>query len=150
MPEQTIAARLAQLGIVLPEASEPAGKYANFVHINGLVFVSGKGPPGNPKGKLGRDFTTAEGYEFARLAGIEVLAVLQAGLGSLDRVRRVVKVQGFVNADPRFEEPHKVLNGFSDLMLECVRGEGRSCAFGVRGRLAAQQSSDRRGFDFCG
>jgi len=124
MSEQTIAVRLAALNIALPEASEPAAKYANFVIHNGLMFVSGKGPAGNPKGKLGREFTTEEGYLFARQAGIEVLAVVQSALGSLERVKQVVKVQGFVNADPLFEEHHKVLNGFSDLMLDVFEDKG--------------------------
>ncbi|MHA7749276.1 MULTISPECIES: RidA family protein [Paenibacillus] len=64
MTEQTVTSRLAELGIVLPNASEPAAKYANFVKVNGLLFVSGKGPAGNPKGKLGQDYTTEEGYQF--------------------------------------------------------------------------------------
>ncbi|TVY10340.1 RidA family protein [Paenibacillus cremeus] len=120
--EPSAEIRLEQLGVVLPVASEPAAKYANYVISNGLLFVSGKGPAGNPRGKLGKDFTTDEGYQFARQTGIEVLAVVKEALGSLDRVKRVVKVQGFVNADPAFEEPHKVLNGFSDFMLD-VFGE---------------------------
>jgi hypothetical protein len=62
MTEQTVAQRLEALNIVLPNASEPAAKYANFVNVNGLLFVSGKGPSGNPKCKLGKDFTTQEGY----------------------------------------------------------------------------------------
>ncbi|MBD0383806.1 RidA family protein [Paenibacillus sedimenti] len=124
MLEESIELRLEQLGITLPEASEPAAKYANCVIVNGLLFVSGKGPSGKPKGKLGQHFTTDEGYQFARSAGIEVLAVLKDALGSLDKVKRVVKVQGFVNADPAFEEPHKVLNGFSDLMLEVFGEKG--------------------------
>lgn len=121
---QTATERLMALGIVLPEASEPAAKYANFVQVNGLLFVSGKGPAGNPKGKLGKDFTTDEGYRFARLAGIEVLAVLQSALGSLDKVKRVVKIQGFVNASSDYEEHHKVLNGCSDLMLDVFGDKG--------------------------
>jgi enamine deaminase RidA (YjgF/YER057c/UK114 family) len=119
-----IESRLKQLGIILPEASNPAASYANYVIVNGLMFVSGKGPSGNPKGKLGSDYTTIEGYEFARLAGIEVLAVVKAGLGSLDKVKRVVKVQGFVNAEPYFEEHHKVLNGFSELMFDVFESRG--------------------------
>jgi len=102
--------RLVDLGIDLPAASNPAAKYANSVIVNGLMFVSGKGPGGHPRGKLGKEFTTEEGYRFARLAGIEVLAVLKDALGSLDKVKRVVKVQGFVNAEPHFEEHHKVLS----------------------------------------
>jgi enamine deaminase RidA (YjgF/YER057c/UK114 family) len=124
MLEGSIEHRLEQLGIVLPKASEPAAKYANFVISNGLLFVSGKGPTGNPKGKLGLDYTTNEGYHYARLAGIEVLAVLKQAVGSLDHVKRVVKVQGFVNAHSDFEEHHKVLNGFSDLMLEVFGEKG--------------------------
>jgi enamine deaminase RidA (YjgF/YER057c/UK114 family) len=124
MSEQSIETRLTQLGIVLPQASEPAAKYANYVISNGLLFVSGKGPSGKLKGKLGQNFTTEEGYHFARLTGIEVLAVLKEALGSLDLVKRVVKVQGFVNADPAFEEHHKVLNGFSDLMMEVFGEKG--------------------------
>lgn len=120
----SIESRLEQLGIVLPAASEPAAKYANCVIVNGLLFVSGKGPSGHPKGKLGQDFTTEEGYHYARLAGIEVLAVLKDALGSLDLVKRVVKAQGYVNAIPEFEEHHKVLNGFSDFMLEVFGEKG--------------------------
>ncbi|RUS46497.1 RidA family protein [Cohnella sp. AR92] len=141
MTIESIETRLKQLNIALPEASEPAAKYANVVVANGLMFVSGKGPAGSPKGKLGAEFTTQEGYEFARLAGLEVLAVVQSALGSLDRVKRVVKVQGFVNASPEFEEHHKVLNGFSDLMLD-VFGEEKGIharsvlgAVSVRGNL---------------
>ncbi|OUN00575.1 MAG: hypothetical protein BAA02_10075 [Paenibacillaceae bacterium ZCTH02-B3] len=131
--------RLRQLGIVLPEASEPAARYANTAIVNGLMFVSGKGPGGRPKGKLGREFTTEEGYAFARSAGLEVLAVVKQALGTLDRVKRVVKVQGFVNATPDFEEHHKVLNGFSDLMLE-VFGENGSHARSVFGAVSVRDN----------
>lgn len=116
--------RLRELDIILPSASDPAAKYANYVIVNGLMFVSGKGPAGNPKGKLGIDFTTEEGYQYARQTGIEVLAVLKSALGSLDKVKRAVKVQGFVNASAEFEEHHKVLNGFSDLMTEVFGDKG--------------------------
>ncbi|MEK3884530.1 RidA family protein [Paenibacillus sp. PL2-23] len=119
-----IEQRLEALGIKLPAASNPAASYSNFVIVNGLMFVSGKGPSGNPKGKLGSTFTTEQGYEFARQTGIEVLAVLKDGLGSLDRIKRVVKVQGFVNAEPDFEEHHKVLNGFSELMFDVFQNKG--------------------------
>ncbi|SFE88122.1 Enamine deaminase RidA, house cleaning of reactive enamine intermediates, YjgF/YER057c/UK114 family [Paenibacillus algorifonticola] len=139
MSESTISKRLEALGIVLPTASEPAAKYANFVNVNGLLFVSGKGPSGGPKGKLGKDFTTEEGYEFARQAGLEVLAVLQDALGSLDKVKRVVKIQGFVNATAEFEEHHKVLNGCSDLMMD-VFGEKGSHARSVLGAVSVRNN----------
>jgi enamine deaminase RidA (YjgF/YER057c/UK114 family) len=139
MPIETTAERLARLGIVLPEASNPAAEYTNFVQVNGLLFVSGKGPSGKPKGKLGQEFTTAQGYEFARLAGIEVLAVVQSALGSLERVKRVVKIQGFVNATPEFEEHHKVLNGCSELMAQ-VFGEKGVHARSVFGAVSVRDN----------
>ncbi|HVU12371.1 MAG TPA: RidA family protein [Phototrophicaceae bacterium] len=120
--------RLKALGIVLPEASNPAAKYTNFVEVNGLLYVSGKGPAGHdgvkPRGKLGREYTTEQGYRYARQAGIEVLAVVKLALGSLDKVKRVVKIQGNVNADPDFEEHHKVVDGCSDLMVEVFGEKG--------------------------
>jgi len=133
MTQSNIENRLIELNITLPAASEPAAKYANCVVVNGLMFVSGKGPAGNPKGKLGIDFTTEEGYQYARQAGLEVLAVLKSALGSLDKVKRAVKVQGFVNAGPEFDEHHKVLNGFSDLLLEVFedRGQHARSVFGA-------------------
>jgi enamine deaminase RidA (YjgF/YER057c/UK114 family) len=124
MAKTSIEEKLRELNITLPAASDPAAKYANFVVVKGLMFVSGKGPTGNPKGKLGTDFTTSQGYEFARQTGIEVLAVLKSALGSLDKVKRVVKVQGFVNASAEFEEHHKVLNGFSDLLIDVFESRG--------------------------
>lgn len=139
MSEQTVAQRLELLGIVLPNVSEPAAKYANYVKVNNLLFVSGKGPAGNPKGKLGDTYTTVEGYQFARQAGLEVLAVLSSALESLELVRRVVKIQGFVNATPEFEEHHKVLNGCSDLMLE-VFGDRGMHARSVFGAVSVREN----------
>lgn len=128
-----IEQRLEQLGIVLPRASTPAAKYANAVIVNGMMYVSGKGPNTAERGKLGDKFTTDQGYAFARNAGIEVLAVVQEVLGSLDRVERVVKIQGFVNATASYDEHHKVLNGCSDLMLDVFgeRGVHARSVFGA-------------------
>ena len=137
MSQGTIESRLIELGIALPNASGPAAKYANCVMAGGLLFMSGKGPSGNPKGKLGQAFTTEQGYQYARKTGIEILAVLRDALGSLDRVKRVVKAQGFVNATPAFEEHHKVLDGFSDLMIE-VFGERGVHARSVFGAVSAR------------
>ncbi|MDQ0656874.1 RidA family protein [Paenibacillus sp. W2I17] len=119
-----IEARLNELGIILPQASAPAAKYANAVIVNGIMYVSGKGPDTSERGKVGADFTTEQGYDFARNAGLEVLAVVRDVLGSLDQVKRVVKVQGFINASASYQEHHKVLNGFSDLMLEVFGDQG--------------------------
>nr|WP_078431546.1 RidA family protein [Metabacillus halosaccharovorans] len=139
MTEMTASKTLESLGINLPEASNPKAKYSNFVIVNGLMFVSGKGPTGNPKGKLGKDFTTVEGYEYARETGIEILAVLKQALGSLDKIKRVVKIQGFVNATPEFEEHHKVLNGCSELMLQ-VFGEKGNHARSVLGAVSVRDN----------
>lgn len=120
--EETVERRLERLGIELPAVSEPAANYANVVRVHNLLFVAGKGPSGKPEGKLGIEFSTADGYRYARSAGIEILAVLKQTLGSLDRVQRVVKLQGFVNANASYSEHHLVLNGCSDLMRD-VFGE---------------------------
>lgn len=120
--------KLETLGITLPKASHPAANYTNCVRTGNLLFVSGKGPAAAggvaPKGKLGREFTTKEGYAFARSAALDTLAAVKLELGSLDRVRRVVKLQGFVNATADFEEHPKVLNGASDLMVEIFGERG--------------------------
>ena len=140
----TIEGRLRELGITLPAASNPAANYTNCVEAAGLLFVSGKGPltPAGrkpPRGKRGRDFTTQQGYELARSAGLDVLAAVKLSLGSLDRVRRVVKLQGFVNATEDFEEHPQVLNGCSDLMVQ-VFGER-----GVHARSVLGAASLRAG-----
>lgn len=135
----TVEERLLELGIELPEASAPAAAYANVVIVNGLMFVAGKGPSGGPRGKIGQAYTTEEGFEFARQAGIEILAVLQSELGSLDRVKRVVKLQGFVNATAEFDEHHKVLDGCSKLMSD-VFGERGSHARSVFGAVSVRDN----------
>ena len=134
-----IAEKLKELGITLPAASNPAAHYANCARAGNLLFVSGKGPLAEggapPKGKLGREFTTAEGYAFARSAGLDILAAVALELGDLDRVVRVVRLQGFVNATPEFEEHPKVLDGCSDLMVE-VFGERGVHARSVLGAIS--------------
>ncbi len=135
--------RLIALGLELPSASAPAASYTNIVQVGTLLFVSGKGPSARggkpPRGKLGAEYTTAEGIRFARDTGLEILAVLRDYLGSLDAVRRVVRLQGFVNAAPDFEEHHKVLNGCSDLMLE-VFGEQGIHARSVMGAVSLRDN----------
>ena len=128
--EQTMTAeeRIQKLGIVLPSGSAPAANYANAVHTGNLLFIAGKGPlPENghlPKGRIGAEFTTEDGYRFARSAALDLVAVMRAELGSLDRVARVVEVQGFLNATPEFEDHAKVLNGCSDLLVEVFAERG--------------------------
>jgi enamine deaminase RidA (YjgF/YER057c/UK114 family) len=123
--------QLAKLGIELPEAANPVANYVNAVQTGNLVFLAGKGPKNADgeyvTGKLGEDLTVEEGYQAARLVGINQLAVLKAELGNLNRVKRIVKVLGMVNAAPDFGNQPEVVNGFSDLMVE---------VFGERGKHA--------------
>ena len=120
--------RLKELGLALPSGSAPAANYANAVRTGNLLFIAGKAPlPENgklPKGRLGREFNTEQGYKFARSAALDLIAVMRTELGSLDRVARVVEVQGFLNATPEFEDHAKVLNGCSDLLVEVFAERG--------------------------
>jgi len=121
--------KLADLGIVLPEVSKPVANYVNAVTTAGnLVFMAGKGPKKDGeyiKGKLGEDLTIEQGYEAARVAGINQLAALKAEIGDLNRVKRIVKVLGMVNSTPDFENHPKVINGYSDLMVEVFGDKGK-------------------------
>jgi enamine deaminase RidA (YjgF/YER057c/UK114 family) len=124
--------RLQELKIDLGKVSAPVANYVNAVQAGNLLFLSGKGPRRGPdgkvpRGKLGREYTVEQGYQHARTVGLDLLAVMKSELGSLDRVKRVVKVLGMVNAVPEFEDPPKVINGCSDLFVE---------VFGERGRHA--------------
>ncbi|MFZ9003543.1 MAG: RidA family protein [Robiginitalea sp.] len=130
-PDYDPEARLSELGIELATPSSPVANYVNAVRTGNLVFLAGKGPK-KPDGeyvtgRLGSDLTVEEGYEAARLTAISQLAVLKAELGNLNKVKRIVKVLGMVNASPDFEDHPKVVNGFSDLMVE---------VFGQRGKHA--------------
>lgn len=120
--------KIKELGITLPSDSPPAANYANAVRSGDLLFLAGKGPlPENgklPKGRLGQEFTLEDGYRFARSAAINLLAVMHAELGSLDKVKRIVEVQGFVNAVSEFEEHAKVMDGCSDLLVAVFQERG--------------------------
>ena len=122
-------ARLKKLGIDLGTVSSPVANYVNAVQAGKLLFLSGKGPRAadgvRPSGKLGREYTAEEGYQHARTVGLELLAVMQAELGSLDRVKRVVKLLGMVNAVPEFTDHPKVINGCSDLFAEVLGDAGK-------------------------
>ncbi len=122
-------ARLAAMGLTLPAAPPPVANYVNAVRAGNLVFLSGKGPlPEDgklPAGRLGAEFTVEQGYGFARTTGLALLAALRAELGSLDRVRRVVKLLGLVAATPEFGDHPKVINGCSDLLVEVFGEAGK-------------------------
>lgn len=120
-------ARIKEKNIVLPTPSAPTANFVGAVREGNLLFVSGHtaGPQWNPKGKLGKDVTVEQGYDAARQAGINLLGTVRATLGSLDRVKRVVKVFGMVNSAEGFGDQPKVMNGFSDLMVEVFGEAGR-------------------------
>ena len=127
-----IETKVAALGIELEEQKLPAGLTIVFARQSGnLVYLSGNGPimPDGTKisGKIGSDLSIEEGYQAARLTAVNQLSVLKTHLGDLNRVVRIVKVLGLVNADPGFTEHPEVINGFSDLMVE---------VFGERGKHA--------------
>ena len=120
-------ARLKELNITLPSPATPMANYVGAVRTGNLLFVAGHGPirhegKGMARGKLGRDLTVDEGYQVAREVGLNLLATVRANLGSLDRVKRIVKVLGMVRSAEGFGDQPKVINGFSDLMVE-VFGE---------------------------
>jgi len=121
--------RLKELGIRLPQVPEPMGNYVDAVQTGNLLYLSGKGPRmaegGASTGKLGKDVTVEKGYQDARSVGLIMLAVLQKTLGNLDRVKKVVKILGMVNAVPEFGDHPKVINGCSDLMVEVFGEKGR-------------------------
>ena len=116
--------KLRQLGLELPKPGAPVANYVNAVRSGNLLFLAGKGP-GAVKGKLGREFTAEQGYQHARAVGLALLAVMKAELGSLDHVKRVVKVLGMVNAEPGFIDHPKVINGCSDLFVEVFGNAGK-------------------------
>jgi len=122
---------MAKAEFPLPELSSPVANYVHATQSGKLLFLAGKGPKDADgryvTGKLGADLTIEQGYEAACLAGFQQLAVLKAELGDLNRVTRILKVTGMVNATADFKDHPKVINGFSDLMVE---------VFGERGRHA--------------
>ena len=123
--------RLKELGIELAPAIGPLANYVNAVRTGNLLYLAGKGPglagQPMPSGKVGRDFTIEQGYEYARQTGLSLIAVMKAELGDLDKVTRIVKVLGMVNATPEFGHQPEVINGCSDLFVE---------VFGERGKHA--------------
>ncbi len=127
VPTVSAEARIEELGIDLSSPSNPIANYVPAVRVGNLLFLSGHGPrrgssPDMITGKLGADLSVEEGYEAAKLVGIQLLASIQREIGSLDGVERCVKALGMVNGSPDFDQQPAVINGFSDLMV-AVFGE---------------------------
>lgn len=120
---QTPEDRLEELGIELPEIKPPVANYVKWRQVGNLLFLAGTGP--DTKGKLGKELTVEEGYAAARETGIEIIAVLKEATGDLSRIKQFVKVRGMVNCTPDFYDQPKVINGFSDLMVEVFGEKGK-------------------------
>lgn len=122
-------ARLKELGIELPQVSPPAGNYLGCKRVGNLLYVGGHGPTGGTDGiilgKVGGDVSLERGREAARVTALAALATVNAELGSLDRVRQVVKVFGMVNCAPGFNKTPAVIDGCSDLLVEIFEDAGR-------------------------
>lgn len=121
--------RLAEMGITLPAPVAPVANYVPYVISGPLLFIAGQisvGPSGVVKGKLGASMTLEEGAAAARLCAINILTQINAALaGDFDRVKRVVKLAGFVNCTPEFDDQPKVINGASDLMVSVFGDAGK-------------------------
>jgi enamine deaminase RidA (YjgF/YER057c/UK114 family) len=128
-------AKLKELKLELPPAPKPAGVYSPVVQVDRMLYVSGHGPllPDGSMitGKVGADLTEEEGKRAARQVGLTILSTLKAQIGSLDRIARVVKVLGMVNAAPNFASHPSVINGFSELMVELFGESGRAARSAV-------------------
>jgi enamine deaminase RidA (YjgF/YER057c/UK114 family) len=125
----SIAARLAELGIHLPDPAAPVAAYVPAVEMNGLLYISGQLPfraDGSLiTGRLGEDYDVSHGHEAAERCGVMLLAQMKKALGSLDRVERIVRLGAFVASDPHFTDQPQVANGASELMEKVFGEAGR-------------------------
>ncbi|MFZ4686095.1 MAG: RidA family protein [Hyphomonadaceae bacterium] len=124
----SVSDRLKAAGVTLPDARPPVANYVPFVMTGNLLFISGQvsvTPDGLIKGRLGEDMTVEQGQQAARACAINLIAQIKSALGDLDRVTRIVKLGGFVNAAGDFTDIPKVVNGCSDLMVEIFGDKGR-------------------------
>jgi enamine deaminase RidA (YjgF/YER057c/UK114 family) len=128
--------KLKELGITLPAVSAPAAAYVPFVRTGNLVFLSGHIAKKDGKawvGQFGKNMTTEQGKAAARAIAIDLMGTLQAAIGDLDKVKRIVKVMSLVNSTPDFTEQHLVTNGASELLGQVFGDKGAHArsAFGV-------------------
>jgi len=128
-PKHKYDQKLTELGITLPAVSTPVANFVNIRQAGKILYLAGKGPRKADgtyiKGVVGADLTQEEGYEAARIVGINQLAVLKDHLGTLNRVKQILKVTGMVRATPDFGNQPEVINGFSDLMVEVFGENGK-------------------------
>lgn len=121
--------RLKELNIVLTAPSAPLASYVKTVRVGNLIFTSGHGPdkPDGSRitGRVGEDLTLEQGQEAARLTGIALISSLKAEIGDLNKVKRIVKVLGMVQSSPDFKDQPKVMNAFSDLMVQVFGEKGK-------------------------
>lgn len=124
----SIDARLAELGITLPQAATPVAAYVSSVEAGGMLHISGQislAPDGLMTGRLGEDRDLDYGVAAARICGLNLIAQMKAALGSLDRVERVVKLGAFISSAPSFTDQPKVANGASELMVDVFGDAGK-------------------------
>ncbi|MGE5108465.1 MAG: RidA family protein [Sphingobacteriales bacterium] len=127
--QSTPEEKLKEMGIELPQPSNPVANYVKYVRTGNLIFLSGHGPTkadgSNISGKVGKDLTLEQGYEAAKVTGICLLATLKEAVGDLKKVKRIVKALGMVNCTESFTDQPKVINGFSDLMVAVFGDKGK-------------------------
>jgi enamine deaminase RidA (YjgF/YER057c/UK114 family) len=126
---QDYDAKLKELNIELPEVGKPVANYVKAVRTGNLLFLAGHGPQKTDgswiTGKVGKDLTIEQGYEASKLTAINILATIKAELGTLNKVKRIVKVNGMVNCTADFFDQPKVINGCSDLLVAVFGESGK-------------------------
>ena len=127
---QTADDKIKELGLQLPPASKPIANYVKYVRTGNLIFLAGHGPTKadgtNIMGKVGKELTIEQGYEAAKITALSLIATLKDALGGdLGKVKRIVKVNGYVNCLPDFTEQPKVINGCSDLLVQIFGEKGK-------------------------
>ena len=124
-----IEEKIKKMGIEIPEAAKPVASYIPFRKVGNLIYISGQDCRVNGKlkyeGKVGRDVIEEEAYEAARIAAINLLAILKSAIGNLDKVVKIVNLHGFVNSADGFVKQPMVINGASDLLLEIFGEKGK-------------------------
>lgn len=125
----SVEEKLKALGLSLPKPPKPVAAYIPAVKTGNLIFVSGQIPVVNGelkfKGKVGQDLSVEEGYEAAKICVLNALSIVKDLVGSLDKVKQIVRVVGYVNCSDDFKEPHKVVNGASELLVEIFGEKGK-------------------------